>query len=367
MTQKTPEELEKERAAALQQLEQLLSTSRPKNLAQGLSSGISNIVSGAVGAAGVAVLAPTVGLAFGVSRGGLLGGVVGVAGGAVVGALGAAALAVGGAVSGVAQVGRGVAAVPQSILAPSEGKWWNETQGKWVLTNMNSEKNHLQGVPDDDSDILGKVQEEIDASVELSAGGSSGDVKDMFYYNCLEVPANAEPAAIKRNYYLLARKYHPDKTDDAEAPEKFKNIAEAYQVLSDPKLRTKYDKEGKEGLSPDKTSVGGSPNIDPAILFAFLFGSDLFTPYIGRLSTATSASVGDSPKISMEDAMALQKRRVTRLASALIKKITPWVTEAVDGKTEHHEIEAAWLIEAEDLSKASYGHQLVTTIGKVRT
>lgn len=168
---------------------------------------------------------------------------------------------------------------------------------------------------------------------------------------------------------MLARKYHPDKNPgDDEAAEKFKNIAEAYQVLSDPVLRKKYDKEGREGLSPDKTSVadGGAPKIDSAILFAFLFGSDRFTDYVGRLSTATSASIGDSPKISLADAKTLQKRRVTRLAIKLIEKITPWVDEAIDGKTEHADVEALWTAEAVDLSQASYGYPLITTIGKVR-
>ena len=52
---------------------------------------------------------------------------------------------------------------------------------------------------------------------------------------------------IKKQYYTLARKYHPDRVgkDDVEAAEKFKNAAEAYQVLSDPDLRSKYDREGR--------------------------------------------------------------------------------------------------------------------------
>jgi len=111
--------------------------------------------------------------------------------------------------------------------------------------------------------------------------------------------------------------------------------------------------------------TGANPNLDPALLFAFLFGSDQFHDYIGRLSTATSASVGDSPKISLQQAHTLQKRRVTRLAVHLIAKITPWVIEEQDGG-DHSATEAAWQAEAIELSKASYGYQLVTTIGKVR-
>jgi len=96
MTEKTPEELEAERKEALEQINQILDTTRPKNLQQGVSSGLSNIVSGAVGAVGVAILLPTVGMAVGAKKGGLFGMIFGLTGGAVVGALGAAALAIGG-------------------------------------------------------------------------------------------------------------------------------------------------------------------------------------------------------------------------------------------------------------------------------
>ena len=71
---KTEEEIAQERAKAQEQLESILSTSRPKNLGAGLATGVNNIVGGAVGAAGIAVLAPTMGLALGLRGGGLLGG-----------------------------------------------------------------------------------------------------------------------------------------------------------------------------------------------------------------------------------------------------------------------------------------------------
>jgi curved DNA-binding protein CbpA len=360
MTERTPEQLAQEREEAQQALDQILNTTRPRNLGEGLSTGVSNIVQGAVGAAGVAVILPTMGLAKGLQHGGLVGGAIGVAVGGVAGALGAAALAVGGAVSGVMQIGRGVAAVPESITAPRQGKWWDERAGKWVLSNMAEESKTIEGVPKDDSDILGKIQEEVDASAEF---GASEEVKDMYYYNSLGIPASADGALIKRKYYLLARQYHPDRVgyDDIEAADKFKEIAEAYQVLSDPVLRKKYDEGGREALSADKTSASGGPStMDPSLLFPFLFGSDKFFDYVGRLSTATSASVGDSPKISVGDARKLQKRRVTRMALFLIEKIDPWIKSG-DAAT----IEAVWKAEAEELAKASFGYQMVTTIGKI--
>lgn len=287
-------------------------------------------------------------------------------GGAVVGAVGAAGMIIGGALTGVVQIVRGVAAAPEAALAPRQGKWWNENEGKWVLTNMDDEVKALKSVPEDDSDLLGDIEKELEASAELGTGGAK-PVKDMFYYDALEVTSNADDSAIRRRYYLLAKKYHPDRNKgDATAAEKFKDIAEAYQVLSDPELRKRYDRDGRDGLSPDKTSAadGGVAKIDPTVLFAFLFGSDKFHDYVGRLATATSAQIGDSPKISVKDARKLQRRRVVRLANKLIAKVAPWVAAKKDGH-EVTAVEAEWKKEADELCTASYGHQLVTTIGKL--
>src|SRR5437763_1709264 len=70
------------------------------------------------------------------------------------------------------------------------------------------------------------------------------------YYNILEISKNATAEEIKKAYRKNAVKYHPDKNPgDAEAEKKFKEISEAYEVLSDEKKRQIYDRHGKEGLS----------------------------------------------------------------------------------------------------------------------
>ena len=68
------------------------------------------------------------------------------------------------------------------------------------------------------------------------------------YYKILGVPENATEEDIKRAYRRLAKKYHPDfNPNDPNAEEKFKEISEAYAVLSDPKARAQYDQMRKMG------------------------------------------------------------------------------------------------------------------------
>ncbi|XP_050701194.1 dnaJ homolog subfamily B member 6-B-like isoform X3 [Eriocheir sinensis] len=76
------------------------------------------------------------------------------------------------------------------------------------------------------------------------------------YYKILEVNRSASVADIKKAYRRLALKWHPDKNPDNqdEATKKFKEISEAYEVLSDEKKRKIYDQFGKEGLQS-----GGGP------------------------------------------------------------------------------------------------------------
>ncbi len=78
------------------------------------------------------------------------------------------------------------------------------------------------------------------------------------YYEVLGVSKSATPEELKSAYRKKAIKYHPDKNpDDKEAEEKFKEAAEAYQVLSDPKKRALYDQYG-HNMGPQGFSGGGA-------------------------------------------------------------------------------------------------------------
>ena len=72
------------------------------------------------------------------------------------------------------------------------------------------------------------------------------------YYKTLGIQKGASEEDIKKAYRKLALKYHPDKNKAADAEEKFKEIAEAYEVLSDKKKRDVYDKYGEAGLKGSK-------------------------------------------------------------------------------------------------------------------
>src|SRR5882757_2611598 len=64
------------------------------------------------------------------------------------------------------------------------------------------------------------------------------------YYEILGVSRDASPEDIRRAYRALARKHHPDVSKEAGADDRFKQIAEAYEVLRDPEKRAQYDRFG---------------------------------------------------------------------------------------------------------------------------
>lgn len=67
------------------------------------------------------------------------------------------------------------------------------------------------------------------------------------YYRVLGIPAGASDDQVRKAYRKQALRYHPDKNKSPEAEDKFKEIAEAYDVLSDAKKKDIYDRFGEEG------------------------------------------------------------------------------------------------------------------------
>jgi len=186
-------------------------------------------------------------------------------------------------------------------------------------------------------------------------------VKDPFYYKVLDVPTNASPADIKKAYYKMAKLHHPDKhPEDPNAAQKFQTLSEAYQVLSDPRLRQRYDQFGVEGARPE----GGF--MSARDVFNALFGGGRFMSYIGDVSIGIGIGEGNENSeetlftMDEETRQRLQHERVTKLANGLLEKLKPFV----EGRS-LQEFEMSMKAEATSLQGGDDAAELLTTIGYI--
>lgn len=216
------------------------------------------------------------------------------------------------------------------------------------------------------------------------------------YYDLLGVPIDASTDDIKKSYRRLAIKHHPDKNrDDPHAEERFKDIAIAYQTLSDPELRKKYNEFGPKESQPE----GGF--VDPEEIFGAMFGGERFAPIIGQISLAKDMKAalqeveeteGEDHKDVKRDAKgkeilseeekarkeekekkvtaekaAARAERVQKLVENLERKLSIF-TESATGPYDS-DVSNSWRticqLEAEDLKKESYGVELLQAIGFV--
>lgn len=126
-------------------------------------------------------------------------------------------------------------------------------------------------------------------------------------YDVLGVPREATEQDVKKAFRGLARELHPDvNAHDPQAEEKFKEAAEAYEILSDPERRATYDRYGHEGLR----SGGYAPNFDA-------FGSigDLFNAFFG----AGASGGGSGPALGGDIAVAVELTLLEASSSAKVE------------------------------------------------
>lgn len=336
-----------------------MNQTRPKDAADGLWRGLSTATTSVVAGLGSVV----VGGYSGYQSGGGLGMAKGLGAGLVSGA----AVAVAGTACGIAQIGRGIANTPEAMRGRREQRVWDDELGQWV-----------------DIDLV-KLEEQVLAEgSDDEEGGASGShspsasVKETEYYDLLRVKPSATAAEIKKAYYKEARACHPDKNPgDAEANTKFQKLADAYQVLSDPDSRKKYDKEGKAGIKE------GNVKMDPSTFFSLLFGSERFEPWIGELHLAmqtdqfakamekeggildpadASGNVADDAVFS-DNSQILKRRQLHREVHCAVY-LREFLNDFVY-RREVSQFEQKARLEAAELAKCQFGPELLSALGSM--
>ena len=126
-------------------------------------------------------------------------------------------------------------------------------------------------------------------------------ITERDYYEVLGVSRSADDAEVKRAFRRLARELHPDVSEAPDADERFKELVEAYEVLSSSERRQLYDRFGHAGLR----SRGFTPSFvdfgSLGDLFAAFFGDDLFG--VGaRARQARGADIAAEVEINLTDA-----------------------------------------------------------------
>jgi curved DNA-binding protein CbpA len=337
----------------------IFSTGKPKNILQGIGQGVGNVAKGIFGGAAVAVTAPIREAVEGSKTGGVLGALAGFGKGVGVGVMGAVALTVGGVATGAAQIGRGIINTPEAMAAASDGKTWDDEKKVWVEYNLKKDAKLLEMTVDDFIEQLKKEGVELFSMEERLSSRSRGEhagrlVKEREFYDTLGVSTKASNEEIKKAYYNMAKKYHPDRNrNDPSALSKFQSIGEAYQVLSDEKLRADYDAVGRKG-------VEGAAKVDSTALFVMLFGSDKFEPMVGKLKLTASMADDDLPYYHPKIDTFIQQRREVQCAVNLAEKIQEFAERDQLVSVFKGKITA----EAKELAQTPLGGTLMGLIGE---
>jgi molecular chaperone DnaJ len=126
------------------------------------------------------------------------------------------------------------------------------------------------------------------------------------YYELLGISRDADEGEIKKAFRRLARELHPDVSDAPDAEERFREVVEAYEVLSKPETRELYDRYGQAGLRSGGFEPGHFDFGSLSDLFAAFFGDDLLSGRAGSRGADLAAQV----EIELVDAARGAKREV---------------------------------------------------------
>ncbi len=132
------------------------------------------------------------------------------------------------------------------------------------------------------------------------------------YYEVLGVKKNATDDEIKRAYRLLAKKYHPDVSTEKDAEAKFKEVQEAYDILSDETKRAQYDQFGHQAANPNfgsGFSGGGFDGFDFGDIFSAFFGGQTRSSQ-NRVRPRKGSDIQRRMTISFEDSIFGKKEKI---------------------------------------------------------
>lgn len=306
---------------------------------------------------------PIKGAIDGYSTSGVIGATVGVGIGALVGAIGGVALAVGGVATCLWQITFGLIRTPGSVFATATGQDWDGDASEFVYYDLKSDSekslisdeefNALYQEKGSLAGIFGSTSSALILAPVNEKSAAKKKILDRQLYDVLGVEPEATVAEIKKSYYVQARKHHPDRNrDDPESHSKFQKVGEAYQILSDERLRKAYDEKGKEALD-------STPKMEAGALYAMIFGSEMFEHIIGELQVATHIKALTEPgaNTNSEYLQFRQRRREVQCAVNLATKLDVYIDDGLE------EFVKRTKAEVKELSECSMGAVLLQLIG----
>jgi DnaJ domain/X-domain of DnaJ-containing len=283
--------------------------------------------------------------------------------GGVNGALFGSTFVVVGFVNGFYQAMRGMMHTPIAIQAIRKGMIWDTNREIWKLYYLTDELDELESFQ--------PFQDE------------TRSVKDLAYYDMLDVETNANVKEIKRAYHRKARAVHPDKNlGNQSAADEFRKLNTAYLTLSDTDKRIAYDRWGRsseKGENGDSDEAPGIADFDPNVFFTILLNSKPVEKYIGNstLASFTKQSMHlwrSGNGNSLEDVLRLfwndnqsslqnRRRRYLNIAIYLNEKVSAYV----HGEVSMSEFRKRCRQEAIDIAREPFGVKYLSILGETLT